>query len=108
MIDNAITYSKDTRVINILATASNGAVTLQVIDNGIGIPSSEIEHVARKFFRGSNACSEGSGLGLAIAERIISDHRGSLHIESTVGVGTTVNVTVPAAEERDATTGPHY
>lgn len=98
ILDNAIRYSKDNHAININATADEGIVTLNVADRGIGIPQSEIEHVTRKFFRGRNASSEGSGLGLAITERIVRDHGGSLHIQSTVGVGTTVSLRFPVAE----------
>ena len=72
-------------------------VALQVVDSGIGIPAEEISQVTRKFVRGRKAPSGGSGLGLAIASRIASDHGGTLSIQSIVGEGTTVRVTLPAA-----------
>lgn len=96
LLDNAIRYSNVTRKLTIAAHASNGSVVVQVTDAGIGIPASEIKHVTRKFFRGNGAISGGSGLGLSIAQRIVSDHAGSLSIQSEVGVGTTVSITLPA------------
>jgi signal transduction histidine kinase len=96
ILDNAIRYSKDNRVIEINARSSAGDVTVEVIDQGIGIPPGDLERVTEKFFRGHNVNSEGSGLGLAITERIVADHRGSLRIHSTVGMGTTVSMRFPA------------
>ncbi|MGH9144441.1 MAG: ATP-binding protein, partial [Vicinamibacterales bacterium] len=52
--------------------------------------------VTHKFFRGTAGASGGTGLGLAITQRIVADHDGRLSIESQLGVGTTVTVTLPA------------
>ena len=71
-------------------------MTLEVTDQGIGIPDDEIGQVTRKFFRGRSSVTGGSGLGLAIVDRIVSDHGGSLQIRSREGQGTTVSVTMPA------------
>jgi signal transduction histidine kinase len=97
LIDNAIRYSQQTRFIEISAQLDGRAVLLSVRDQGIGIPSAELKDVTKKFFRGQRAGSSGSGLGLAIVQRIVADHRGSLAIESAVGVGTVVRVSLPAA-----------
>lgn len=96
LIDNAIRYSKDVRRLTIGAHAGAGSVTLEVTDQGIGIPDDEIGQVTRKFFRGRSSVTGGSGLGLAIVDRIVSDHGGSLQIRSREGQGTTVSVTMPA------------
>jgi signal transduction histidine kinase len=95
IIDNAIRYSKEHRSLTIRATREHGAIRIQVADRGVGIPAAEIAHVTRRFFRGRGAGSGGSGLGLAIVERIVTDHRGSLSIESDVGVGSTVSINLP-------------
>jgi signal transduction histidine kinase len=97
LVDNAIRYSRDRRSIAIAARQHGHAVTLDVADQGIGIPSDELERVTRKFFRGRGSVSGGSGLGLAIVDRIVSDHGGTLDIRSDEGHGTTVSVTIPAA-----------
>lgn len=103
LVDNAIRYSGDRRQLAIVATVVDGAVRLEVTDAGVGIPQEEIEHVTEKFFRGSDTISGGSGLGLAITQRIISDHGGRLSIKSQVGVGTTVALTLPIAQDTDDT-----
>ena len=98
LIDNAIRYSKDARELTVSARANDGAVTIEIGDRGMGIPADELENVTRKFFRGRGAVSGGSGLGLAIVDRIVSDHDGTLAIRSREGQGTTVSVTMPAAQ----------
>jgi signal transduction histidine kinase len=95
LVDNAIRYSKDTRHLTIAARQRGANVILEVRDKGIGIPESEIGRVTRKFFRGRTSIAGGSGLGLAIVDRIVADHSGSLEIQSGVGTGTTVRVTLP-------------
>ncbi len=97
LIENAIRYSADRREITIRVQASGDMVELEVSDKGIGIPAEEIESVTGKFLRGRSTGTAGTGLGLAIATRIANDHNGKLTIRSTVGVGTTVTVTLPFA-----------
>jgi signal transduction histidine kinase len=97
LLDNSIRYSKDQRWLSVAACVTHEAVRVDIVDRGIGIPANEIAQVTKRFFRGSGSGSGGSGLGLAIAQRIVSDHGGSLDIQSTVGVGTTVSVTLPMA-----------
>jgi signal transduction histidine kinase len=64
-------------------------VSLEVEDEGIGIPAEQLDTLFQPF-RGS--FPRGSGLGLAIVHRIVSDHRGEVGIESEVGKGTRVVV----------------
>jgi signal transduction histidine kinase len=97
LVDNAIRYSTDRRLLAIRARPSGEALVIEVEDRGRGIPQHELAHVARKFFRGREAGSGGSGLGLTIASRIASDHGGRLTLQSAVGVGTTVSVSLPLA-----------
>jgi signal transduction histidine kinase len=98
LVDNAIRYSRETRILTLAAHASNGSVVLDVTDGGAGIPADEIPQVTHRFFRGTGAVTGGSGLGLSIAQRIVSDHAGSLSVTSTPGVGTTVRIVLPRAE----------
>lgn len=98
LIDNAIRYSTTSRALSVRAHHSAAGVTLEVADRGIGIAAEELARVTRKFFRGRNSASGGSGLGLAIVERIVTDHGGTMGIVSVEGQGTTISVTIPAAE----------
>jgi signal transduction histidine kinase len=101
LVDNAIRYSPTTRHLHITAHQENGHVVLDVGDQGRGIPSDEIDHVTRKFFRGRHLVPHGGGLGLAIVQRIITDHGGRLSIRSTVNAGTTVSVIIPISRDHE-------
>lgn len=98
LIDNAIRYSPTSRLLVISARQTQTLITIDIIDQGQGIPEDEIGQVTRKFFRGRHFVANGSGLGLAIVKRIVTEHHGQLSIASTVGVGTTVSVSFPVAE----------
>lgn len=100
LVDNAIRYSPAEKWLRIRARAVGASVIVAITDRGMGIPADELAQVTRRFFRGRSAGSGGSGLGLAIASRIAADHHGSLKIESAVGAGTTVAVTLPGAHSR--------
>lgn len=72
---------------------SDGAdVTLTVSDQGVGIPTEELDGILQPF-RGS--FTRGTGLGLAIVHRIVSDYRGEIQVTSRVGEGTTVSIRLP-------------
>jgi signal transduction histidine kinase len=76
-------------------------VRIEVRDAGRGIPEHELGLVTRKFFRGQASGSGGSGLGLAIAKRIVTDHSGTLLVESRPDQGTAVAITLPGANAED-------
>ena len=69
-------------------------VSLEVRDDGSGIPAELLPHVFERFARGPD--SVGSGLGLAIARDVVTAHGGDIDIRSTVGSGTTVRLSLPA------------
>ena len=95
LIDNAMRYSGDSRKLEIVARAVNGGVEIAVRDRGVGIDADELERVKGRFARGRSAQGHGSGLGLTIVNRIISDHGGSLRLESAKPTGTTATVALP-------------
>jgi signal transduction histidine kinase len=70
------------------------AVVIEVIDTGSGIPADHLGRVFEPFFTTKEE-GKGTGLGLAICKRIVEQHHGLLLIESAVGAGTTVRVTLP-------------
>jgi signal transduction histidine kinase len=84
-------------VLEIGARRRDANIDITIRDEGTGIPADEIPQVTRKFVRGHRAGSGGSGLGLAIVTRIVTDHGGTLSIQSEVGAGTSVVVTLPSA-----------
>jgi two-component system nitrogen regulation sensor histidine kinase NtrY len=68
---------------------------LEVLDTGEGM---DTEPLDRLFEPGFTTREEGTGLGLAIVQKIVSDHRGHLEVESEVGVGTAVSLYFPVAD----------
>ncbi len=71
-----------------------------VADSGIGIPEDDLPQLFSRFYRASNAHAiQGTGLGLAIVKGMVDQHRGSVSVESTVGVGTTFTITLPLSAD---------
>ncbi len=81
---------------------SAGVVELRVRDSGSGIPADILPHVFEPFF--STKRGKGTGLGLSISQSYIRSHGGEIQIESTLGAGTTVRVTLPAHQPGKAAT----
>jgi signal transduction histidine kinase len=72
------------------------AVAIEVADTGVGIPPELLPKVMDAFFTTKDE-GKGTGLGLAICRRIANEHDGTLEIESQVGKGTMVCVTIPVS-----------
>ncbi len=99
LLDNAVRYSNSKGVIEVEVGRSNGKVTVQVSDSGVGIAPDELEGIFERFRRGGNAAEmneEGLGLGLPLAKAIVEAHKGRIEMKSKEGEGTTVVVTLPA------------
>ena len=75
-----------------------GRALIKVIDNGIGIPREHLERVFDPFFT-TKPAGAGAGLGLSLCQRIILSNKGTIKVESEVGRGTAVTITLPGAEE---------
>lgn len=98
LVSNAIRFTSGCEIREVLVSLfrREDAIVLEVTDTGIGIPQTEIGLVRDRLYRASNAYSRpGTGFGLAISERIIQEHNGTLTITSTVGRGTTAQVSLP-------------
>jgi PAS domain S-box-containing protein len=73
-------------------------VVIKVVDNGIGIPREHLERVFDPFFT-TKPAGAGVGLGLSLCQRMILSNQGTIRVDSEVGHGTTVTVTLAAATE---------
>ena len=94
LIDNASKASQAGQTVTLRAYAN----TLEVSDNGRGIPEKEIASITDAFYMVNRSRSKkhgGSGLGLALVKQIADAHKAELCIESTAGGGTTVRVLFP-------------
>lgn len=96
LISNAIKYSPHGSKIRVTLDHGDGSWSLTIEDQGMGIPEADQARLFTEFERGSNVEGiEGTGLGLAIVKQAVELHRGSTHLESQVGVGTKITVTIP-------------
>ncbi len=100
LIDNAICYTPDRGTITVSLQNTHGLVTLSVMDNGIGIPQQEREHVFERFHRLAENDGQGCGLGLALVKEIADAHHAEVKITDGLpnpnaahGHGTCVSVT---------------
>jgi two-component system sensor histidine kinase ChvG len=102
LIDNAVSFSPPDGEIAITLSAPEGAVEVQLVDEGPGIPASERENVFERF-HSVRPETEGfgahSGLGLAIARTIVDAHDGTLELaDPPAGKGACFVITLPAME----------
>jgi len=98
LISNAIKYSPEGGRVRISAAAEADGISLQVQDEGLGIPPEEQTRIFDRFYRVKNSQTRsitGTGLGLAIVKRIVEAHGGSISVKSTQNKGTTFKVQLP-------------
>ncbi|WP_446899167.1 sensor histidine kinase [Clostridium sp. LBM24168] len=95
LILNAIIHNTDTVQIDI-SIYKKDKIHITIKDNGRGIPEKDLDYVFERYYRGTNTSSsiEGSGLGMAISKQIIDAQGGSINIESTLGEGTIISITL--------------
>jgi len=100
IIDNALKYTETGGAIDILAEKNDSSVVISVTDSGAGIAPEDLPKVKQKFYK-ANSTKHGSGIGLAVADEIITMHGGLLEVESELGYGTTVTITLPLAPKKE-------
>jgi signal transduction histidine kinase len=93
LIANALRHTPADGRIEVRITATDGKVTVAVVDSGAGIAADALPRLFDRFYKGPE--SRGSGLGLAIAKGIVTAHGGEISAESSVGSGTTIRFTLP-------------
>jgi signal transduction histidine kinase len=101
LLENAAAYSEEATKILVGARAIDGEIEVSVSDQGIGIPTEELEKVFDKFYRGSQKRQRpgGTGLGLAICKSIVLAHGGRIWAESQMGSGSTFRLALPVGEQ---------
>lgn len=98
LLSNAIKFTPAEGTVTLAASSTAATVRIYIEDTGIGISPRDIETVLKPFGQVANPFSkprDGTGLGLPIVCSLIELHGGSLTLESSVGEGTTVVVTLP-------------
>ncbi len=97
IIDNAIKHSRPDGKIFTSVTGEEGMVKICVRDHGEGISPEDLPFIKQMFYKGHSQ-KRGSGIGLGIADQIVNMHNGTLDIQSTLGEGTTVTISLPLTE----------
>ncbi|MBC7088358.1 MAG: GHKL domain-containing protein [Tissierellales bacterium] len=90
LVNNAINYTTENKLITITIEENNQLVTLSVLDRGLGIDNDEINYIWDRYYRSGKSHireKSGSGIGLSMVKSIISAHGGEYGVESTLGKG---------------------
>ncbi|MBC8338639.1 MAG: PAS domain S-box protein [Alphaproteobacteria bacterium] len=98
LLSNAVKFTPNGGKITVSAKATKKTTTLKITDTGIGIPAENIPKLTDPFTRGGTdpyRTEQGWGLGLSITKSLVDLHDGTLDIQSKLGKGTTVTVTLP-------------
>ncbi|MFP4576804.1 MAG: ATP-binding protein [Coleofasciculus sp.] len=96
LLSNAIKYSPLGSQIDLILTCSQSTATFQIKDSGIGIPVEDQKKLFGIFHRGTNIGNiPGTGLGLAVVKKCLDIQGGTISVNSEVGVGTTMTITIP-------------
>lgn len=98
LLDNAVKYAGDGGVVAVTLTRSQERLRFSVHNTGVPIPPEHMPRLFERFYRVDKARSRekgGTGLGLAIAKEMVEAHKGTIHLDSTEGVGTTVTIVLP-------------
>lgn len=104
LLDNAVKYSKPPAKVIVHIEKKAEEFVIQISDQGIGIPQEDLDRIFERFYVVDKSHSRslgGSGLGLSIVERIVEKHQGRIHLESTLGKGTTFTLIFPIEEEEE-------
>jgi two-component system NtrC family sensor kinase len=92
---NAIDAMPEGGLLTISSKANEKHVLVEVSDTGVGIPQQNITRIFEPFFT-TKEIGKGTGLGLAVCYGILTEHGGSLDVQSTPGIGTTFTISLPA------------
>ncbi|HEY9334767.1 MAG TPA: ATP-binding protein [Kribbella sp.] len=98
LVENAVNYSPDGTRVAVTAHPIGDLVEVTVSDQGVGIPSGDLERIFERFYRVDRARSRetgGTGLGLSIVKHIASIHGGDVRVWSVEGQGSTFTVRLP-------------
>ena len=103
LVENAIKYGKNNGTIEAsFYQIGNNIILIEISDNGVGIADEHKSRIFERFYRTDHARSRkagGSGLGLAICKHIIEAHQQTIHLRSTVDVGSTFGFSLPVSKQ---------
>jgi heavy metal sensor kinase len=98
LIDNGVKYSLEGSTITLSLLQSHSFAKIIIADQGIGIDEQDLNHIFDRFYRVDKSRSRavgGTGLGLSIVKWIVEVHHGEIAVKSTLGKGTTIEISLP-------------
>jgi signal transduction histidine kinase len=104
VLDNAVKYSPAASPIEVRLTADDGSLAITIHDRGAGMDPASVERAFEQFYRSDQArqmAPDGSGVGLYAAHGLMHAMGGDIQIESAMGRGTSITVTIPAEPSAD-------
>jgi len=102
LLENSLKYRKNDLIINVSTWNEKDKICIMIEDNGIGIKKEDIKHIFERFYRvpaGNLHNVKGFGLGLAYVKKIITEHHGTISVESEFEVGTKFTIILPTIED---------
>ncbi|MGO4182465.1 sensor histidine kinase [Paenibacillus sp. TAF43_2] len=106
LLGNAIKFTpRAGQVLIAISRPHPHEIAVAISDSGIGIAPDDLSFIFERFYKADKSRAQdrsGNGLGLAISHKIVALHRGSIEVKSTVGLGTTFTVMLPAALHNDS------
>ena len=99
LLQNALRYTEGGGTVTVTLARQNKLALLAVSDTGIGIPAQSLPRICERFYRvDASRSSEGVGLGMSIVAAIVDSHGGRIEVQSEVGKGTLISVSLPASK----------
>ena len=102
LVENAVKYSEEDRLVKIIGDVRVDDLTVAIVDQGLGIAPKDHERIFERFYRVDRARSRstgGTGLGLSIVRHVIDNHGGKIELKSNEGEGATFTVVLPRSKE---------
>jgi len=92
ILQNALDATKKGGLITLQAVEEKDSIVFKISDTGCGIPSEQLEKIFNLYY---TTKSDGNGMGLAITQQIVSQHKGTIEVQSELGKGTESSIRIP-------------
>jgi two-component system sensor histidine kinase SenX3 len=102
LVENAIKYSDEDRLVKIIGNVGADDMSIVIVDQGLGIAPKDHERIFERFYRVDRARSRstgGTGLGLSIVRHVVDNHGGKIELKSNEGEGATFTVVLPRQKD---------
>ncbi|HBU82868.1 MAG TPA: sensor histidine kinase [Paenibacillus sp.] len=97
LLSNAVKHNPSGVNVTVSIGRMNDKACIRVFDNGKGMDEETLQHLFKRYYRGTNTeeSTAGSGLGMSIAKTIVEAHGGEIHVQSKVWQGTKIEILLP-------------